>query len=175
MMTTRRPSSPPPPTPRWTCASGTSRSPRAPQAATTSGSPGGPPSPSPSGSTPTPDHPDLTITSERSHTFDAEQLVRALRRHHPGRTGRRQHRRVLVHQAGGGDRGPLLQGPLARVRLGQRDGRRPRRRAHRHRVGDPQRGRQRHHRLRGVRTLAAQQGARSSSGWSSPIPSPAAT
>ena len=50
------------------------------------------------------------------------ELVRALRRHHPGRPGRRQHRRVLVHPAGGGDRGPLLQGPHVRLRRGQRNG-----------------------------------------------------
>ena len=119
--------------------------------------------------------PDLTITSDTLPHLRRRQLVRALRRHHPGRPGRRQRRRILVHQAGGGDRGPLLQGPLARLRLGQRNGRRPRRRAHRHRVPRPTAGSPtaspppwRTHPT-GTRV------ARFSSSWSSPIPSPAAT
>ena len=68
------------------------------------------------------DHPDLTITSERFPHLHPRQLVRTLRRHHPGRPGRRQHRRILVHPAGGGDRGPLLPEPHARVRGRQRKG-----------------------------------------------------
>ena len=101
------------------------------------------------------DHPDLTITSDRSHTFDADNWFEPY---------------VVTIQAGQDDdstdgywyirqevetEDPFFKNHYAQLRLGQRDGRRPRRRAQGHRVRDPQRGHQRHHRHRGVRTLAA--------------------